>query len=321
VIVDVIVGRVGDPVLDVRCEVVVLDVLRPADIPAPVGPVVKIGIVPCRGAPRARHPRGPAGPDGLLHAHLAAQVAEVADQSEVDEAVHPPQRGQHEYPGQRGHHRRDQQRDHHPLTERVPGPCGERRGLGVESAPPAAEARGGSLPAVLLPARARLVAWDVPAAVLAVGVVAGGGVALLRVTGPVDVRVPGLVGVGRGVVGVLVRGARLRHPTRRGRPDRRPRRGVELVPLVVRVHRHLQASMPHRSRQHPAGEGGLARPLHLLASPRDRRDEDQQPQHHETREDQRAGHGCLLPERPRIGSVRTRPRPDTGAKITPGLPR
>ncbi len=107
----------------------------------------------------------------------------------------------------------------------------------------------------------------------------------------------------------------------------RPRRGHEELLILhpgrdragfhrsLSVHDvHLQVLAPPRPLEHPPGQRGHAGPHHLLAVSRDRRDEDEQPQDHQTNKDHRAGHGCFLPPRrspvatPRLPASRSRPR-------------
>ena len=258
-------------------------------VAAALRPLVQFGVVGGLRAPGACHAGRPTRTDVLLEPHLAAQVGEIADEHDVDRTVYPPQRGHGDTRDDSRGEGREQHQQHHALPERVARPRGQRSGLGVEPATACAIAGRGALPGAVVGVRLVL---RCP-----VGLV----LRPLGLTRVVLVR-----RVVEGVVGHLGRIADLVRPQlspRARHPDLRPACGghpavphsVGSVSLTHPV--NLLTLAPGRPRQHPPGERCDAGSRHLLAMPRDRGDEDQQPEHNEAREDHRARHGCLLPPR------------------------
>ncbi|TWE14891.1 hypothetical protein FHX69_7051 [Prauserella muralis] len=219
------------------------------------------------GLRRAVEPREPALADLLLDPHLPAQVAEVADQADVDETVRPPHHGQHEPGDDGGHHDDQQQTEHDPLPEGVLGARGDLRGLGVE-------------PTAARPVRAG-------GALLGDRLAPGLGVALrlrlrLRL---VELVVEVLVVVGVDQVLVLVGQLVGWH--------RVSGHGELLPPLAART------PAPHD----PGGQGRIGGLRYFLALTRDHGNEDDKPGRGERHDDQRAGH---LPSPPPTTALRRR---------------
>ncbi|GAA1198389.1 hypothetical protein GCM10009675_12440 [Prauserella alba] len=251
----------------------------------------------------------PAFADLLFDADLPAQVREVADESDVDGAVQPPQHRQHGRGDDRAHDGRDQQQQHDPLAVRVLGARVHLGGLRVE--PASARAVGprcglattacaglvevgltrvGTAGVPALPAVRRLVGLAGLVVVIVVVVDAGDSVVL-------GVAVGVAVGVVDGVVELVVPTA----TTGAGVPGH----GELPSPVVART-------APHD----PARQRRIAGLCDLLALPRHHGNENDKPRSGEPDNDQRAWH---LPSPPDLSVVRVAAQPS--GRPTPRCPQ
>ena len=232
--------------------------------------------------------------------HLAAQVDQVADEQRRRPPRAPTRpRARATAATTPVEQRAHQQREHHPLAEGVARagrsrrrPRGRtRRGRGGSGAAGRSQrpsdvvvgVRSGSAVVDRRPARRarRRVVLRVAAGPRAVGRPPS---APLRASRAVGVRRPG--------------------PGAQVRP-RRPPSSVGSCPLQRSCTRRRG-----RASTRPARDG-TAGTRHLLLVPGDRGDEDQQPEHDQTGEDQRARHGCLLPRSAQYGQGGRPPRRST----------